>query len=105
MAMFPYHPQPSGAGTGDALVANPLSQFASTSSAQLKTVINNETGSGSLVFGTSPTINTPLLVTPELGAATSVSFPVYADEAAAVTGGLATGKLYQTAAGALRIKL
>jgi hypothetical protein len=45
-------------------VANPLSQFASTTSAQLAGVISNETGSGSLVFGTSPTLTTPALGTP-----------------------------------------
>jgi len=45
-------------GTGDALVANPLSQFAATTSAQLAGVISNETGSGALVFGTSPTLTT-----------------------------------------------
>lgn len=48
-------------GGGDALVANPLSQFASTTSAQLAGVISNETGSGLLVFGTSPTIVTPTI--------------------------------------------
>ena len=42
------------AGGGDALVANPLSQFASTTSAQLLGVISDETGSGSLVFNTDP---------------------------------------------------
>lgn len=50
-----------GAGTGDALVANPLSQFAATTSLQLKGVISDETGSGALVFGTSPTITTPTI--------------------------------------------
>lgn len=44
------------AGGGDALVANPLSQFAATTSLQLKGVITDETGSGALVFGTAPTI-------------------------------------------------
>lgn len=34
-----------------------LGQFASTTSAQLATVISNETGSGALVFGTNPTIS------------------------------------------------
>jgi hypothetical protein len=34
------------AGGGDALVANPLSQFASTTSAQLATVLSNEEGTG-----------------------------------------------------------
>lgn len=44
---------------GDALVANPLSQFASTSSAQLLGVLSDPTGSGLAVFGTSPNITTP----------------------------------------------
>lgn len=52
---------------GDSLVANPLSQFASTTSAQLAGVISDETGSGVLVFGTSPTLVTPLLGTPTSG--------------------------------------
>src|SRR6185312_8341400 len=43
-------------GTGDALTTNPLSQFASTTSAQLAGVLSNETGSGLAVFGTSPTL-------------------------------------------------
>ncbi len=38
-----------------------LAQFAATTSAQLAGVISNETGSGSLVFGTSPTITTSLV--------------------------------------------
>lgn len=45
-------------------IANSLSQFASTTSAQLAGVISNETGSGALVFGTSPTLTTPALGTP-----------------------------------------
>jgi hypothetical protein len=36
-----------------------LSQFAATTSLQLAGVISDETGSGALVFGTSPTIATP----------------------------------------------
>lgn len=35
--------------------------FASTTSAQLAGVISDETGSGSLVFGTSPTLTTPVI--------------------------------------------
>lgn len=50
--------------SGDALTTNPLSQFATTTSLQLAGVISNETGSGSLVFGTSPTLTTPNLGTP-----------------------------------------
>lgn len=49
---------------GDALTSNPLSQFAATTSAQLAGVISDETGSGSLVFATSPTLATPNLGTP-----------------------------------------
>jgi hypothetical protein len=45
----------SAAGGGDALVANPLSQFAATTSSQLAGVISDETGTGALVFATAPT--------------------------------------------------
>ena len=48
-------------GSGDALTANPLSQFAATTSLQLAGVISDETGTGLLVFGTSPTLITPAL--------------------------------------------
>ena len=102
MAIRPY---PSGAGTGDALTTNTISQFAATTSLQLKTLLTDESGSGAAVFANAPTLNTPVLVTPELGAATSVSFPVHANEAAAVIAGLAAGKMYQTATGEIRIKL
>ena len=44
-----------------ATTGNPLSQFASTTSAQLRGVISDETGSGALVFGTNPTITTGLV--------------------------------------------
>lgn len=49
-------------------VASPLSQFASTTSAQLAGIISDETGSGALVFATSPT-----LVTPTLGVASATT--------------------------------
>jgi hypothetical protein len=52
-------------GVGNALTSNPLSQFAATTSSQLAGVISDETGTGALVFGTSPTfttgITTPLI--------------------------------------------
>ena len=54
--------------TGTVALTTDLSQFAATSSAQLATLISDETGSGALVFATSPT-----LVTPALGAATATS--------------------------------
>lgn len=50
--------------TGVGLTANPLSQFAATTSAQLAGVISDETGTGSAVFATSPTLVTPVLGTP-----------------------------------------
>lgn len=48
--------------------ADNLSVFAATSSAQLAGVINDETGSGALVFATSPSFTTPVL-----GAASATS--------------------------------
>lgn len=42
-----------------ALYSNKLSVFAATTSSELAGVISDETGSGSLVFGTSPTLTTP----------------------------------------------
>jgi hypothetical protein len=42
-----------------ATTSNNLSAFAATTSLQLAGVISDETGSGALVFGTSPTIATP----------------------------------------------
>ena len=50
-----------GSITGLAVTSGTLAQFASTSSSQLAGVISDETGTGSLVFGTSPTITTSLI--------------------------------------------
>lgn len=55
------------AGGGDALTSGTLAQFASTTSLELKGVISDETGSGSLVFANSPTLVTPALGTPSSG--------------------------------------
>jgi hypothetical protein len=41
-----------------AIIGNPLSQFASTTSAQLAGVLSDETGTGVAVFGTSPNFTT-----------------------------------------------
>ena len=49
-----------------ALSANKLSFFASTTSSELAGVISGETGSGALVFGTSPTIGTATLTNPSI---------------------------------------
>jgi hypothetical protein len=48
-----------------------LAQFAATTSAQLLGVISDETGTGSLVFATSPTLVTPALGTPASGTLTN----------------------------------
>lgn len=63
-------------GGGDALVANSLAQFAATTSLELKGVISDETGSGALVFATSPTLVTPILGTPTSGTLTNCTIPV-----------------------------
>jgi hypothetical protein len=57
-----------------ALTTNPLSQFAATTSAQLRGVISDPTGTGAAVFA-----NTPTLVTPVLGAATGTSVNLSGD--------------------------
>ena len=59
--------------TSFATTANSLSQFASTTSSQLATLISDETGSGSLVFATSPTLVTPALGTPSSGTLTNAT--------------------------------
>jgi len=51
----------TGTVTNVALTTNTLAQFASTTSAQLASIISNETGGGGvLVFNTSPTITTSI---------------------------------------------
>jgi Major tropism determinant N-terminal domain len=49
----------NGAITNVALTTGTLGQFASTTSLQLAGIMSDETGSGALVFGTSPTLTTP----------------------------------------------
>lgn len=51
---------PDATGTV-ALTSNKLSAFAATTSAELAGVISDETGSGALVFGTSPTLTGPTI--------------------------------------------
>ncbi len=56
-----------------AVTGTALSQFAATTSSQLAGVISDETGSGALVFATSPTLVTPALGTPASGVMTNVT--------------------------------
>lgn len=51
----------SDLGTAIALVADKLSVFAATTSAELAGVISDETGSGALMFGTNPTLSNDLI--------------------------------------------
>lgn len=46
-----------------ALLGNTLNQFASTTSAQLASVISDETGTGVLVFNNAPALTTPAITT------------------------------------------
>jgi hypothetical protein len=64
---------PNATGTV-ALTANKLDAFAATTSAELISVISDETGTGALVFA-----NTPTLVTPNIGAATGTSLVLSGD--------------------------
>jgi hypothetical protein len=58
--------------TGVAGLGTSVATFLATpSSANLASAITNETGSGSLVFATSPTLTTPVLGTPSSGTLTS----------------------------------
>tara|TARA_R110000765_G_scaffold77455_2_gene152173 strand:+ start:18393 stop:19991 length:1599 start_codon:yes stop_codon:yes gene_type:complete len=65
--------QISNLGTTVAMVADNLSVFAATTSSQLSGVINDETGSGSLVFATDPVLVSPRLGTPHSGVATNLT--------------------------------
>ena len=64
--------------TGAVTSVGNVTSLGSFTSAQLLAALTNETGTGSAVFATSPTLttptlNTPTLVTPVLGAATGTS--------------------------------
>jgi len=73
-----------GAGGTVVYTSNKLSVHAATSSSELAGIISDETGSGSLVFGTSPTITTSLV-------AGSSSFALLNDTATTINfGGAAT---------------
>jgi hypothetical protein len=56
-----------GTGGTVAYTGGTLDQFASTTSAQLAGVISDETGSGALVFGTTPTFTTSIIAPLAIG--------------------------------------
>jgi len=65
--------------TGTLATTGNLSQFAATTSAQLAGVISDETGSGSLVFGTNPSLTSPTFGNTSVTAA-NADFLVLADQ-------------------------
>ena len=75
----------TGAVIDVALTTNPLSQFAATTSSQLLGVISDETGTGSLVFASSPTLVTPALGTPSALVGTNITGTATAFTASNVT--------------------
>ncbi len=75
---------------GDAVTTDGLEQFAATTSAELAGVISDETGSGNLVFSTSPTLVTPALGEPTALVGTNISGTAAALTVGATTGGAIT---------------
>ena len=78
-----------GTGGTVAYTANKLSVFAATTSAELRGVISDETGTGSLVFGTTPTLTTPVL---GVATATSINKVAITAPATSATLTVADGK-------------
>lgn len=70
--------------------SNKLSDFAATTSAELASVISDETGSGALVFGTSPSLTTPTI---GVATATSVNKVTITAPANSATLTIADGKV------------
>ncbi len=64
--------------------AGTLAQFGATTSAQLAGVISNETGSGVLVFGTSPTFTTSIIV-PQIYGQTVANGVIHIEGTSSVT--------------------
>ena len=83
--------------TGAVTSVGNTSSLGSFTSLQLLTALTNETGTGSAVFATSPTLVTPILGTPTSGALTNCTFPTLnqntTGSAATVTGN-ATGSTF-----------
>jgi hypothetical protein len=82
-------------GTGITSLGAGVATFLGTpSSANLAAAVTNETGSGSLVFATSPTLVTPALGTPSSGNLSNCTFPTLNQS---TTGNAATATALQTA--------
>lgn len=82
-------------GTGITSFGTGIATFLGTpSSANLAAAVTDETGSGSLVFATSPTLVTPALGTPSSGNLANCTFPTLNQS---TTGNAATATTLQTA--------
>lgn len=85
-----------GAGGTVAYTSNNLSAFSSTTSDQLRGVISDETGTGALVFATSPSLTTPTL---GVASATSINKVAVTAPATGATLTLADGSTLITSGG------
>lgn len=81
---------PDANGTVATLENNHLGEFAATTSAQLAGVISDETGSGLLVFATSPVLVTPDLGTPSAGVLTNATGLPISTGVSGLAAGIAT---------------
>jgi hypothetical protein len=97
---FTYSLPTHNANATIAITANKLSAFAATTSAELAGVISDETGSGALVFGTSPAFTTSVTTG-------STSFDVFNTTATAVNAfGAATSlNIANTGTGSRSVKI
>lgn len=76
-------------GTGiTSLGANVATFLGTPSSVNLKAAVTDETGSGALVFATSPTLVTPALGTPASGTLTNCTFPTLNQNTSGTAAGL-----------------
>ena len=79
--------------TGVSGLATGAATFLTTpTSANLAALVTNETGTGSVVFATSPTLVTPLLGTPTSGALTNCTFPTLNQNTTGSASTLTTGR-------------
>jgi hypothetical protein len=78
-------------GTGITSLGTGVATFLGTpSSANLISAVTDETGTGSLVFATSPTLVTPILGTPTSGTLTNCTFPTLNQNTTGTAAGLSS---------------
>ena len=88
--------------TNGVYTSNNLSVMAATTSTQLRGVLSDETGTGSAVFATSPTLVTPALGTPASGVLTNTTgLPIATGLAVGTSANLAGRINDETGSGAL----